>query len=146
MRSDLTLWRFSEHVFEIMSGCEEDIILESSAIAELGLSALFEPGIPNPEIQLVAFKADAQKELNLTLWLPPQTTMRRPVQGEITVTSACLSPHFNGVIGLGFVTFGLAGDSVVDPTNQFHNIKFCSLPLYDPHKRGPRSAWQDSPR
>ena len=33
------------------------------AIAQPGFPALFEPGVPNPEIQLVAFKADAQKEL-----------------------------------------------------------------------------------
>jgi aminomethyltransferase len=116
------------------------------SIAELGLSALIEAGAPGPEIQLVAFKADTQKERNLTVWQPTQTVMRRPIQGEITVTSACFSPQFNGVLGLGFVTFGLTGDSLIDPTHQFHNLKSCPLPPYDPHKSKPRSAWQDRPR
>lgn len=39
VRSDLTLWRFSENVFEIMSGCEEDII-ELRALEEEGFNLI----------------------------------------------------------------------------------------------------------
>jgi aminomethyltransferase len=111
------------------------------SIAELGLSALFEQGAPSPEIQLVAFAADSAKDTELTLWQPKNAVIRRPYRGEIMVTSACFSPYCNGVLGLGFIILGLNSDSVTDPTNEFNNVKLCSLPLYDPHKQRPRRVW-----
>jgi len=118
----------------------------SPTISELGLSALFGHNTASAEIKLVAFQADAQAGQDLNLWQPTSAASRRPGHGEIIVTSACFSPLFNGVVGLGFVPFDLIADFLTDPVNQFHNIKLCSLPPYDPHKRRPHSAWHDLPR
>jgi glycine cleavage system aminomethyltransferase T len=116
------------------------------SISELGLSALFKQGIASPEIRLVAFRADTRSDLDLILWRSSAAVDRRPVPGEIMVTSACLSPLFGGALGLGFVPSGLDCDGVIDPTNQFLKVKLCSLPPYDPHKSRPRRAWRGLPR
>jgi glycine cleavage system aminomethyltransferase T len=112
---------------------------------ELGLSELFDPGTQSPDIQQVAFEGGSAKGLKLTLWQSTDTAIRRPDRGEITVTSACFSPHFDRVPGLGFILYGHKCDSVHDPMNELLDLKLCSLPPYDPHKQRPRSAWQDSP-
>ena len=40
------------------------------------------------------------------------------------ITSACFSPLFNRVIGLGFVKFGQASDVIVDPELEFSTLNF----------------------
>jgi len=114
-------------------------------IAELGLLKLIEQPAPGPAIQLVTFTADSTKNPDLSLWQPAANAIRRPSRGEVTITSACFSPHFNCAIGLGFVTFDLVSDSVHDPSNEFSDLKICSPPLYDPYKQRPRVAWQNHP-
>ena len=89
------------------------------SIAELGLSKLFEQRARSPQIRLVAFAADSAKSSELILWQPTSNTIQRPDRGEITITSACFSPHFNAAIGLGFVIFDLVADTVHDPMNEF---------------------------
>ncbi len=116
------------------------------SIDELGLSAILGHDPATPDIQLVAFKADTQCDLDLTPWQPASGVVRRPEPGEITVTSACFSPCFNSALGLGFVRTGVVNAPLIDPLNVFHNIKLCSFPPYDPHKSRPRSVWEDCPR
>ena len=116
------------------------------SIDELGLSTLLGQDPASPDIQLVAFKADTRNELGLTPWQPASGVVRRPEPGEITVTSACFSPCFNSALGLGFVRPRVVNAPLIDPLNEFHNIKLCPLPPYDPHKSRPRSAWEDCPR
>jgi aminomethyltransferase len=116
------------------------------SINELGLSTLFAMEARIPEMRLVAFTADALADEDLTLWQPADSAIRRPEKGEIIVTSACFSPCFNSVLGLGFIASGRVFGSMTDPTAKFHNIELHALPPYDPHKYRPRSAWKDYPR
>jgi glycine cleavage system aminomethyltransferase T len=60
--------------------------------------------------------------------------------------SSCFSRLFDCVIGTGFVTFDEITDVMIDPQEEFYNVKLCPLPLYDPHKTRPRRAWQNGPR
>jgi aminomethyltransferase len=117
----------------------------SPAIAELGLSAMFDSSNSYPEIRLVAFTADTQSELDLVLWEAESAVIKRPRIGQIIVTSACFSVSFERVTGLGFIVFDDESDVFVDPENDFHNINLCSLPPYDPHKTRLRRAWQPNP-
>jgi glycine cleavage system aminomethyltransferase T len=114
----------------------------SPSISELGLSALLEDRMGSPEIKLVAFEGDCHHTPNATSWQPTSSEIRRPDSGEIMITSACFSPLFNRVIGLGFVKFGQASDAIIDPKFEFLDVKLCSLPPYDPHKTRPRKLWQ----
>jgi glycine cleavage system aminomethyltransferase T len=60
--------------------------------------------------------------------------------------SSCFSRLFDCVIGAGFVTFDEITDVMIDPQEEFYNVKLCPLPLYDPHKTRPRRACQNGPR
>lgn len=111
------------------------------SIGELGLSTLLGEVEGQRSMRLVAFRAQAGRNVDLTLWQSSIAPGQRPAPGEIVITSACFSPWFDTALGLGFVPFQDSPRSPVDPTNEFHNIRFCSLPPYDPHKRRPRRAW-----
>ena len=118
----------------------------SPLIGELGLSALPENSKVSPEIKLVAFEGNCHHTPNPVLWQPTNSEIRRPDSGEIMITSACFSPLFNRVIGLGFVKFGQASDAIIDPKRKFSDVKICSLPPYNPHKTRPRKAWKADTR
>jgi glycine cleavage system aminomethyltransferase T len=143
VRSDLTLWRCSEDVFEIISGNECRM---SPSVAEFGLSALPEDTEGSPKIKLVAFVGGFNSKSNSIIWQPTSPQFRRAEPGEIMVTSSCFSRLFDCVTGPGFVTFDETTDVMIDPQEEFYNVKLCPLSLYDPHKTRPRRAWQTGPR
>ena len=115
-------------------------------ISELGLAGLLADKGSKPEIRLVAFRADAASATNLTLWQPPPGPVGRPAANEISITSACYSPHFDGAIGLGFVPAGHSIGPVSDPGSNFMNIEICSPPMLDPRKTRPRGPWYTAQR
>ena len=115
----------------------------SPSIGELGLSALLEDREGSAEIKLVAFSGDYNGKSDPVIWQASSPQIRRPEPGEIMVTSACFSRLFDRVMGLGFVTIGHTSDAMIDPQDEFYNLKLCPLPPYDPHKTRPRRAWPD---
>ena len=118
----------------------------SPSIADLGLAALFEDAAAAPTMKLVAFEGDFNQKSDPIIWQPSSSRIRRPGPGEIAVTSACFSPLFNRVMGLGFIALDQQTDAVIDPRRQFDNIRLCPLPPYDPRKTRPRRAWRVDPR
>jgi glycine cleavage system aminomethyltransferase T len=76
------------------------------------------------------------------LWQPP-TPLGRPRPGQITVTSACHSPHLDTVLGLGFVRADdlAAGRAVADPSGVFTRLCLVPRPAIDPGKVRPRAPW-----
>lgn len=113
----------------------------SPSISELGLAGLFGAAGTIPEIRLIAFKADTESDLDLNLWQPPDGHVRRPAFNEISVTSACYSPHFDCAIGLGFVLARHDSGYFTDPCNNFLNIEISTPPMLDPQKTRPRKPW-----
>jgi glycine cleavage system aminomethyltransferase T len=111
-------------------------------ISELGLSRLLDDGGAKPEIRLTAFKSETQGEVDLTLWQPSSDLVRRPGFNEISVTSACYSPHFDQAIGLGFIPAEHDGSYISDPQNAFTNIEVFGPALIDSCKIRPRQSWR----
>jgi aminomethyltransferase len=66
--------------------------------------------------------------------------LRLPRPGEIAVTSAAISPHCGGLIGLGYVNRD-AGAPIVDPSGRFHVFRLVAVPFVDPDKRRVRGPW-----
>ncbi len=108
-------------------------------IDELGLASFFDLDEADAEIRFTAFKASSRADM--TLWQPASSTVRRPDAGEISVTSACYSPYFDSVIGLGFVPTGNKNSIHTDPDGVFHSIEIQAAPLFDPAKIKPRQGW-----
>jgi len=109
------------------------------SISELGLSDLLEAGAGKPEIRFTAFKAGG--DAAFSLWKPETRIVERPATGTISITSACYSPLFESIIGLGFVRQEPVQSKVSDPRNEFRDIELYSAPIFDPHKSRPRQAW-----
>ena len=118
----------------------------SPSIADLGLSALMQDAATVPTMKLVAFAGDFNGKSDPIIWQPGSSRIGRPGPGEIAVTSACFSPLFNRVMGLGFIACDHETATLIDPRREFDNIKLCSLPPYDPDKTRPRRTWRVDPR
>lgn len=111
--------------------------------AEAGLTA-FDAVAPSPasagDITLIAFTAEtASRPL---LWQPSGSVVR-PGPGEVTVTSACWSPHLGSVLGLGYARVAdlAAAVTLSDPSGRFAAIRRAARPAFDTGKRRPRAAW-----
>ena len=74
---------------------------------------------------LVCFKARSANDP--ILWHHPNPHPPLPQYGEILITSACISPLANSILGLGFVKQGDASKvyDLIDPLDQFHDIVLC---------------------
>ncbi len=106
---------------------------------ELGLGKFSNLGTPDVRYQLVCFRADEQ---SIDMPWSPATHLLAPREGEITVTSACLSMLCEGVLGMGFVRYPGRREIIYkDPTSEFNGIRMVHLPFYDPLKGIPRSSW-----
>jgi glycine cleavage system aminomethyltransferase T len=114
------------------------------SIAELGLSALLGQAGDAPALRYAGFRAQADSRP--LLWQPDVNRVKRPADGEIAITSACYSPHFDSVLGLGFVNATNTGGPVRDGSGEFRSIELFSPPLYDSCKRIPRLPWKPCPR
>jgi len=114
------------------------------SMADLGLSALLGQAGTAPALRYTGFRAQADSRP--LLWQPRVDRVKRPAAGEIAITSACYSPHFDSVLGLGFVDAADAGAPVRDASGEFRSIELFAPPLYDPGKRIPRLPWRPGPR
>lgn len=68
------------------------------------------------------------------LWQHSKSNPPHPDLGEIVVTSACLSPLSQTILGLGYIHTedGTAGASLVDPLGEFDQIALCERSFFDP--------------
>lgn len=109
---------------------------------EAGVETFAPSGKPcSPDrLRLVCFTAETVAKP--VLW-QPLDHMKRPGPGEITVTSACWSPHLDRVLGLGYVRVADidSGQRIRDPSGEFDGIRFESRPAFDPGKTRPRAPW-----
>lgn len=112
---------------------------EEAGLAVFGTAATAPDG-PDP-LALIAFTAKAADRP--VLWQPRPRLTRPIIAGEITVTSACWSPHAGGVLGLGFARRADldAGQPLNDSTGEFTQITRAPRPFVDPAKRRPRAPW-----
>jgi glycine cleavage system aminomethyltransferase T len=109
---------------------------------EAGLGKFYRSAdMPQPEIVLVSFRADAA---GLRWPWEPSRELKRPVTpGEIVVTSACDSVAAGGILGLGYVLAGAMADANLrDSTATFRNVRLTPMPFYDTAKRHPRALWR----
>lgn len=107
--------------------------------AELGLGKFSGSGSGPARHGLVCFRAGA-REIDMP-WSPP-SGLRKPEDGEITVTSAGYSGLCEGILGLGFIRNPADSGGVYrDTTGTFCDIRLAPLPYYDPGKAIPRAGW-----
>lgn len=111
----------------------------SPSSRELGLANMIPCVQKKPRFELVAFTAErAQPGKYARLNLQPVSA---PRNGEIAVTSASYSPHFDRWIGLGFSKPNARDEALVDPFGQLVGIQRVSIPVYDSEKIIPRTPW-----
>jgi len=107
---------------------------------EAGLKAFAGNDPVPPRHRLVCFRAnssEAPDKGNYSYDLVP------PNSGNITVTSVCHSATAGGILGLGYVPINEAriGQSFIDPTGLYEDIRTVDMPFYDTKKRRPRAFW-----
>jgi len=111
------------------------------SMADLGLSSLLKSGIDSASLRFTGFRAESDSRP--VLWQPRTRRVAEPPDGAIAVTSACYSPLYEGVIGLGFVALDNCREEARSAADaDFRQITLCALPFYDPGKRIPRSPWK----
>ena len=108
-------------------------------VDDLGLGHLLGSSPSASRLRFTGFTANTERRP--VLWQPRSKIVDAPSGGAIAITSACYSPHFQKIIGLGFVGNSHHEQSANDPTGEFHRISVHPQPLYDPQKLIPRSPW-----
>lgn len=92
-----------------------------------------------PSLHLVCFKAKSRN--SPILWHQPYP--RLPSYGEILITSACISPICDSVLGLGFVNAAdlVRVEGLIDPFGEFFDIVLCEKSYFDPEKIRVKGSW-----
>lgn len=111
--------------------------------AEAGLGRFVEQGTRQGHEPVVRICARAEADFSPALWRPDTPPGRPRKAGEVSVTSACVSPSAKGILLLGFARAEdlQSGMDFYDSSGNFKNLRAANLPFYDPGKQRPRQGW-----